>query len=489
VSAAHLVGVSIPRSGHNFLVSLLREIVGTGFRYCEFYTPDDCCRAVPCTRTSGAKVFFQKSHDFDLDVPTDLEGVVYVVQIRDPAMALLSDREYLGTMTSEDLAADRDEYLVWLGRKAWYFEHFFDKWVRRLPESHRVLIEYDGLVENPRDELQRLLAACGRELPEAEIDGAIARTATRAAAPPAARGSTPFVRRSLAASRFLDEELLPVTESLLLDRVPELAGKRRLARVEWDEHPVACVYRAEGARRRGELPEALAEIERGLASAPGNRHLLAERADLLAALERIDEAVTVAEDVLDRAPEDPASLRRLSDLHVEVSRRHLRTARKLAERLVEARPDDAGDRVHLATLLQQLDEAGHAQVQANIALQLGARDADVWRYASEVFVACRNLPAAIEAVRGAIVREPGRPEYQHHLANLLALSGHDEEAEAAHRRAIEMAPDRPNWRWKRAEDLRLAGREAEALGVVRDALNLFPDHPLLRRQLDSLTRA
>lgn len=489
MALAHILGVSIPRSGHHFLVSLLRATFGAAFRYCEFYTADDCCRTVPCTRAGDAGVFYQKNHDFDLTVPADRQDVIYVVQHRDPVMSLLSDREYLATMEGESAAADHDEYVVWLGRKASYYERFFDKWLR--PARPRDLrISYDELSADPVQVLERLCAVCGHTIPADELVAAVARVAPeRAAHPPLSGRPQAFVPRALETSRFFDPTLLAAIESLLLERIPELAAQRRLERISYLEHPVACVYFAEDARRRGDHAAALAHVDRALVSAPRNAHLHAERCDLLCTLERTDEALVAAGEALALRPTAPEMLRRMSDVHARAARRHLTSARQLAERLVEQIPDDPGTRVHLAFLLLQLGERGEAQIHANRALQLGSRDADVWRFASEVFASCQNWAAAIEAVRGAIALLPAFPEYHHHLANLLTLAGRHDEAVAEHHRAIALAPDRPGWRWKLADDLRLARRETDALAVVRDALTIFPDHPSLRELSALLTLA
>ena len=90
----HLVGASIPRSGHHFLVQILQQLLGPAFAHCEFYGPDDCCRSIPCRRFGDVQLFFQKNHDLDLTLPASLEGVTYVVQYRDPVMSALSDREH-----------------------------------------------------------------------------------------------------------------------------------------------------------------------------------------------------------------------------------------------------------------------------------------------------------------------------------------------------------------------------------------------------------
>ena len=211
-TTTHLIGVSIPRSGHHFLVDLLRTLLPDDFRYCEFYAQSDCCRAVPCTRPSAASIFYQKHHDLDLALPTALAGVRWVVQVRDPVMSTLSDREHIVRLETEARAADRDEYVVWLGKKAYYYERFFEKWV--LPgAADRVVIDYDDLVAQPAHALRRLTTFCDVAVDDERIMDAVAEIAGKRA-DPLGGVEEAFTRRTLPASRFLDPSLLPAFESL-----------------------------------------------------------------------------------------------------------------------------------------------------------------------------------------------------------------------------------------------------------------------------------
>ena len=89
--------------------------MGEDLRYCEFYTPFDCCRQIPCRRTD-ARVVFQKNHDLDLGLDPHLPGCLYVVQYRSPLLEALSDRELLESVSPE-FAGDEEHTLVWLARK------------------------------------------------------------------------------------------------------------------------------------------------------------------------------------------------------------------------------------------------------------------------------------------------------------------------------------------------------------------------------------
>ncbi len=483
-TTTHLIGVSIPRSGHHFLVDLLRTLLPEDFRYCEFYAQPECCRMVPCARPPAARIFYQKHHDLDLALPTALAGVRWVVQVRDPVMSTLSDREHIVRYGTEERAADRDEYVVWLGQKAYYYERFFEKWV--LPgAADRVVIDYDDLVAQPAHVLRRLTTLCDVAVDDERIIDAVAAIAGNRADP---RNGVeePFTRRTLPASRFLDPALLPAFESLLLDRIARLRPKRRLDVADYADHPVTAVYGAMRARATGDLDEALRQIDRAVALEPRNRHVLRLRADLLASMGRLADAIETATAACALAPDDDGGLRQLSDLHVQRSIDDLRRARPLAERLVALRPEDAGHRIHLATILRRLGDHAGAHAHARRALGTHVMDPYVWRYASEALAACGDRQGAIEAVRGAIARAPGIGEFHHHLANLLTLDGRAADAAASHARAIALDPDQPAWHWKYGEDLRLAGELDAARAVVQAALARFPRDPLLVAQLDRM---
>ncbi len=471
---AQLLSVSLPRSGHHYLASLLERLFGDEFRYCEYYTEDDCCRSVPCQLAGGCRVFLQKNHDFDLLLPVDLPGVTYVVQFRNPLFAVLSDREYLARMDGEALAGDRDEYLVWLARRVAYYEGFFAKWLRPREGAHRVAVDYDDLADRPARELARVLEAAGVAIDGGRIESAVHGSQEQSASFPAKTRPKHFERRRLEASRYLDPELLPVFESLLLDRLPQLGSSRQLPEVPFAGHPLTHFYLAEVARARGDLAAQLSETEKALQGAPRNPHLRAALADSLAAVGRSVDALEAIAEAVALSPENPILVRRQSDLLALRAGQIFADAIAVAERLVAMRPDDPGARVHLALLLLRSGDAVGAHGHARRAIALDSRDPQVWRIASEILRFCQDWSSAVAAARGAIALAPRVGEFHHHLANMLALAGELDEAILEHGEAVELEPAEAGWRRRLAEDLRRAGRIEAARETTREALRLFP---------------
>src|SRR5688572_21332332 len=159
-ASIHLIGISIPRSGHNFVVRLLQALFPLDLFYCEFYDVRGCCQAVPCARRGALPITFQKSHDFELDVPTDVPDAVYVILHRVPVPTVLSARDLYADDYGEEVAADRGEYAVWLGRNAEYYVSFTERWIQRLP-PRSALIDYDDLARAPAAALRQVLVAAG----------------------------------------------------------------------------------------------------------------------------------------------------------------------------------------------------------------------------------------------------------------------------------------------------------------------------------------
>jgi hypothetical protein len=109
-----LIGVSMPRAGHHFVARLLQALYGDDLFYCERYSEPDCCQAVPCGQRGTRPVTYQKSHDFDVNIPTDIPDATYLIQHRTPVPLLLSARQYYAQVIykgpyGDAIGADRGE--------------------------------------------------------------------------------------------------------------------------------------------------------------------------------------------------------------------------------------------------------------------------------------------------------------------------------------------------------------------------------------------
>lgn len=170
----HLIGVSLPRSGHHFFENLLRNYLGEKrFGYCSEAGHDRCCGQVICPRAGDVEIFLRKSHDYGLDIPTDLPKVFYLVQHREPAARVQSALELIGRNDPNFDLNDRDSLEFWFAREAQYVINFYRKWIEK-PPSNAIVVDYDGLVSTPSEIAEKLFDKLGRRFSRDEFETAIA---------------------------------------------------------------------------------------------------------------------------------------------------------------------------------------------------------------------------------------------------------------------------------------------------------------------------
>lgn len=471
--------VSIPRSGHHYLVSILRHALDADCHYCEYYTPVECCRRVPCTWGEAARVAIQKNHDFELDVPTDLPEVTYAVQYRNPVMAVLSDREYMARLEGQARADDKDEFRVWLGKKGAHYRRFWDKWLSRR-DARLVVIEYAELMQHPLLAARRVLDAAGIGVEAGRLEAAVDAVSATVADFPLISPSMPFVPRVLSDSRYFDRDLMSVYESMLLETVVGLEPTGLLPHVESAGHPVRLVYEAALCTANGRPGDAAELLRRAAEADPENPYVREELSHACRQAGALEDAIAAAQEAIRLSPKNPVMLRLLSDLHSARSSADLDRAIELARATLDVNPLDPGQMVHLAALLSRRREHGQAAALAAQAMAGSPADPNVWRECSEVLSMAGEVQGALDAVSQALIRVPGHAEYHHHQGNLLARAGHLDDAIRAHAHALAIAPHETFWRGALARELASAGRLEEALQLIETGLNLQPGHDHLR---------
>ena len=212
-----LVGASIPRSGHHFLADMMTAYYGEDIYYCEYYTLPSCCRALPCTRRGAHKVIYQKSHDRDFQLASDVAEALYLIQYRHPVPEALSDRELdlqdgLGR-PSLIYRRTRAGYLNWLAGKAIYYRRFHDKWI--VPKlQNAIYLDYPALAAEPRKFLKTIVERTTGVADDARLDEAIEKSRSP-------RSSASFKPRVISESPYFDADLLGALEAWILERCPQ----------------------------------------------------------------------------------------------------------------------------------------------------------------------------------------------------------------------------------------------------------------------------
>jgi hypothetical protein len=187
--------VSIPRSGHHFLVKLLRRYFNEGrsdekrMSYCEYY---NCCSARPC-QLIGSKdwasvdVHFQKSHDEYLRHPDGrpeppmsvTKDTKHLIQFRHPIPSTISDYRLVNKRLRKKAekenmpcppASTEEQWMSFAKRQLKYRIRFLEKWVLQNPwwdSEQYCLLNYETLVTQP---LATLCGVVRFALPNEEVN-------------------------------------------------------------------------------------------------------------------------------------------------------------------------------------------------------------------------------------------------------------------------------------------------------------------------------
>ncbi|MBX9698811.1 MAG: hypothetical protein K2X74_05210, partial [Acetobacteraceae bacterium] len=233
----HLIGASIPRSGHHFLQNLLTRYFGARMHYCEFYSPKDCCRSVPCTRRGDFSVIYQKSHDRDMEVPKAVPGATYVIQYRHPVPEALSDRELdvqdgFGRI-SLNYRLGRAHYASWLAAKALYYRRFHDKWLAERV-ANGIYLDYADLSARPAEAVARIVAATGA-VDQARVE-AVVEESRSIRVSTASKATTSFRPRVAEESPHFDRDLLGAFEDYVVSRTPQFGYARMIPEGRFEGH-------------------------------------------------------------------------------------------------------------------------------------------------------------------------------------------------------------------------------------------------------------
>lgn len=376
-----LIGVSMPRSGHHFAARLLQALYRDDLFYCERYHETDCCQAVPCALRGARPVTYQKSHDFDLDVPADIADATYLIQHRAPVPLLLSARERYARMQytgayGEAIGSDRGEYAVWLGRQAEYYAAFSRRWLAS-PPRNSVVLDYSALATDPAGFLARMVACVGSEVPPGRIEAAVAATIERAGT----HGEESYVRRSIEERPFFDRELLAVCESLLFAQDPGRSSGRVFDVVPFEGTLIWHVFEARQRWRCGDLDGALEIVDRAITSFPPTGLLFHERALLLQGLGAFADARDALTQACALSPSHPQILTAQVDTALTLG--DVTAARVAAEAFVALNPIEPPNQVVLALArAHRPDHPDDERCVATVRLledELIAREVAVWQ--------------------------------------------------------------------------------------------------------------
>jgi tetratricopeptide (TPR) repeat protein len=304
--------VSMPRAGHHVTEMVLRRLLGAKFKYCEFYRAVDCCRSIPCTKTStaqseGAIVFMQKSHDHQLNNPVapDFDG--FLIQVRDPIARAISNYEL--NLSTVGHAHSRAYLRFWLGVEAYYVVNFVKKWCN--PSEKTLILKYEQLIEDPVAYFDSFFQRF--KIPQEMFDVKLIRDAQRVFSD----NKKAFVARKADRSRYYDRELFAEFGDVV-KAASQMTGYElnSTALGESGRNSIRPLFEAQERRANRDLEGALAALEGYLAEQ--DAHILGRswRGEILAALGRKREAEEEFQEVIRQIPSDPNAYLALAKLAV-----------------------------------------------------------------------------------------------------------------------------------------------------------------------------
>lgn len=158
--------ISFPRSGHGWLVDMLRMNYGTRLNYSESYVTNET-RHELCETTN-----LTKEHDLELELPVRRD-CQYLVQLRNPVDAVLSWIEQRaknrGGLTGQER---RELFDRWMR----FYVEWLKKWVLADLRAPRLIVTYESLRTWPIENLRRITRFLSDEDPILKVHHAQAPT-------------------------------------------------------------------------------------------------------------------------------------------------------------------------------------------------------------------------------------------------------------------------------------------------------------------------
>lgn len=268
----------------------------------------------------------------------------------------------------------------------------------------------------------------------------------------------------------------------------------------------------------GDHATALQWIDKAVETQPGAAVYHSNRAAVLRALGRSDEALDACQEALRLTPEHAESHNLIGQIFaergdVEAEERHYRAGlsavpgnadirfnlanllmrvRRLdaaAEELREcllARPQFPAALINLGVVLADLQDFPGAEQCYRRALAQAPDSVEAHNNLGILLTRLGRLSEAEQALRTTLTLRPSFPEALNNLGDLLRVVGRPEDAEACCREALRLRPDYPSAHLNLGNALREAGRFEEAEACYQQALTANPDWPECHNNLGSL---
>lgn len=257
----HVLGASMPRSGHHLLEMILKNALRDRFAYCEFYEPG-CCKSIPCvleSKIGGASIFMQKSHDFEFTDPVIVPGTYRIIQYRSPVPRALSNYELHLKNGCEDTVRNFRDFLI---DEALYFARFYEKWISNCSPQHH-LLGYEELTGHPVKAALDFFAYIDMPIDRDRVIEGVAEAITIRG-----RDQSAFVYSNVYAHRYASHPLLANFEDLAIASCPGYYPLRYFPVTNSPESLIGLLFAARKALNEGHRALALSLAEAAVKQHP-----------------------------------------------------------------------------------------------------------------------------------------------------------------------------------------------------------------------------
>lgn len=251
----HVLGASMPRSGHHLFVRMLEHTLNGKFSYCEFYG-EGCCKSIPCSsdkKSAGghAEIFMQKSHDWQFNDPISVPDTFRVIQYRSPVPRTLSNYELHVRNTNQDTLQTFRSFLV---TEALYYERFYKKWLVNRP-SEFMLLSYEELTSDPIKAARDFFKYVGMPV---DLDTVVqgVEKAVRVSG-----GNKNVVQQNIYAHRYANQPVLANFESIVLRNCPGYYPTRYFSAGDSSKSLIGLLHGAKKALDAGDRVTAISLAE------------------------------------------------------------------------------------------------------------------------------------------------------------------------------------------------------------------------------------
>jgi hypothetical protein len=123
------------------------------YSYCGFYT---CCKSIPCKNNS----FFQKNHDFGLDLNVNRDEKIIIMYRNDKFEQL--EAYFRFNIISNNITVQYDnlnickEFVKFYNGKSSYYDNFLKKYNKN-NYKNALIIEYDSFILNYKEYIKQLI--------------------------------------------------------------------------------------------------------------------------------------------------------------------------------------------------------------------------------------------------------------------------------------------------------------------------------------------